>query len=195
MGQGGVSCYPGSSNVYSGWHLQVLQVTMALVSAAPSLACHLDFASTTLWTGFPDLSMFLKVGLPAQLFFSISQFSSRHACAVVPLGAKEGRVGTLLGSTQRYALSNKCFVHNAITQHKLQLHVSWLHCWEQGECIPVFSHDLYSTATTPQVSPVTGTCHLPEKLNCRTPCHKIFWIIKLYIGPKTLLFFSPVTDY
>lgn len=34
--------------------------------------------------------------------------------------------------------------------------------------------------------PVKGSCHLPRKFSYRTPCHRIFRIIKLYIGSKTL---------
>lgn len=140
VGEEGVHGYPGSSHVDTAWHFTSPCWTCDCRS--PFLLLPPWLATSIFWTQFygTDLPTFEKVGLSALLFFfspagSFPQFTSQYSHWV-----------TLKPKSRQNSFS----VPNAVTQHKLQLHRSQLHCWQQGECICAFSFlNLYSTATFP----------------------------------------------
>lgn len=157
----GVDGYPGSSNVDRAWHFT-------------SPCCTCDFSRSCFCCSL--------LGLRPQSFkHNFMHWSVNVSKLVYLLCYFFNR--TVLQFTLRYNhwvtlkpknCQNSFSVHNAITQHKLQLHG-----WEQGECICVFSLlNLYSTANFPLSNTIQLSCYRilspTRKFSCRIPCHRAY---------------------
>lgn len=122
----GVDGYPGSSNVDRAWHFTFPCCTCDFCCSC--FCCSLlGLQPQSFKHNFMDWSVNVSKLVYLLCYFfnrTVPQFTLQynHWVTLKPKNCQ-----------------NSFSVHNAITQHKLQLHRSWLYGWEQGECIYVFS--------------------------------------------------------